>query len=97
MQHFQAAYQLPGVAGAINGTVICMQKPPAKLSGCDSVEYWNYKGHCAMLLLAVVDQALLFTYINTGAPGNIGDAGLYRRYSLYEQMQQELLDCMPVQ
>jgi hypothetical protein len=36
MQNFQAAYQLPGVAGAINGTVIRMQKPPAKLSGGDS-------------------------------------------------------------
>jgi hypothetical protein len=50
-----------------------------------------------MLLLVVADQALLFTYINTGAPGNIGDAGLYLRSSLYAQMQEGLLDCMPVQ
>jgi hypothetical protein len=50
-----------------------------------------------MLLPAVVEQALLFTYVNTGAPRNIGDAGLYRRSSLCAQMQEGLLDCMPVQ
>jgi hypothetical protein len=74
-----------------------MQKPPANLSGGDRDASWSNKGYFSMLLLPVVDHAVLFTYVNTGDPGNTLDSPLYERSSLLVQVQQGLLDCMPVQ
>jgi DDE superfamily endonuclease len=81
---FERDYKLPGCCGAIDGCVIPM-KPTSKQAGGDSDCYWNYKGHPASLLLAVVDSDMCFTYINAGAPGNISDAGQYNRSNLKDR------------
>jgi hypothetical protein len=44
--------------------------------------FWNYEGHPATILLAVVDSDLCSTDINCGAPGNMGDAGFFSRSTL---------------
>jgi hypothetical protein len=74
---FKSKFKLPGCVGTIDGSVIPIRKPPPRLTGGDSDCYWNYHGHCAIMLLAVVNSDMLFTYVNAGAPGNLGDAGLY--------------------
>ena len=73
-----------GCCGAIDGTVIPMKKPSREQAGGDSHCY--YKGHAASLLLEVVDSDLCFTYINAGAPGNVGDAELYKRRNLRDDI-----------
>ena len=79
---FEFEHRLRGCCGAIDGTTIPMRKPTREKAGGDSDCYWNYKGHAASLLLAVVDCDLCFTYINAGSPENIGDAGLYNLSNL---------------
>jgi hypothetical protein len=58
---FQTKYGLPGCMGAIDGSVIPMKKPTHEQAGGDADAYWNYKGHPATLLLAVVNADMLFT------------------------------------
>jgi hypothetical protein len=43
------------------------------------------------MLLAVVSADMLFTYVNAGAPGNLGDAGLYNASRLWKQVNDRLL------
>jgi hypothetical protein len=52
---FKSKFKLPGCVGAIDGSVIPIKKPPASLTGGDSDCYWNYHGHCAIMLLAVAN------------------------------------------
>ncbi|CAN0237523.1 unnamed protein product, partial [Ectocarpus sp. 12 AP-2014] len=47
-------------------------------SGRDRSAYYNYKGFYSVILLAIVDNAGMFRWINCGAPGSAGDAGVWR-------------------
>jgi hypothetical protein len=78
------------VVWAIDGTAVPMQ-PSKEAAGGDTDVYWCYKGYAATLLLGVVDNKMLFTYINVGALGNIGDAGLYGRSMLKRMFDDGLL------
>ena len=53
-----------------------MMKPTSKQSGGDRDAFWIYNGYCSSLLFSIVDAAGSFLYVNAGAPGSIGDAGL---------------------
>ena len=79
---FEKKYQLRGCVGPIDGTAIPMRKPSRHSVGGDSNSFWCYKGYPAILLLAMVDADGLFTYISAGAPGNVGDSGLFSRSAL---------------
>ena len=91
MDEFKAEFRLPGCIGAIDGSLIPMKKPPSKYTGGDSDSFWCWKGHCGILLLAVVDARCRFQYINVGAPGTVGDAGLYAQSELCAQIDVGLL------
>lgn len=94
--NYRMHYKLPGCAGAIDSSIIPMLKPSAYFAGGDGDAYWNYKGHPAQLLLAVVDRDLLFTFINVA--GTAGDSGLYKRSPLYQQSDHDagLLDGLTI-
>ena len=72
MKRFEKMANLPMCCGAVDGTFVRMVKPEHY-----GDLYWCYKQHPAVLLLACVDSRGLFTYVDVGAPGSVGDAAVY--------------------
>jgi hypothetical protein len=91
IEGFRRKSKLPGVAGAIDGTMTMMKKPTASQANLDTDSYYSYKGGIAMLALCVCDADMQFTYANVGAPACVGDAGLYTRFRLKQQVDDGLL------
>jgi hypothetical protein len=94
---FRRKFRLPGVAGAIDGTMIMMKKATASQANPDTDSYYSYKGGIAMLALCVCDADMRFTYANVGAPACVGDAGLYTRSRLKQQVDDGLLSVVKVE
>lgn len=88
---FLARWGLPCVGGAIDGCHIMMKKPKKDEAGGDTDAYYSYKGGVASLLLAVCDADLVFTYVDAGNPATVGDAGLWGRSPLYQDICNGLL------
>ncbi|CAF3068258.1 unnamed protein product [Rotaria sp. Silwood2] len=79
---FLTKYNYPMCLGAIDGTHIAVEPPIG-----EETDYYNYKKHHSIILLAVVESNLKFTYVNVGAPGRCNDAFVYGRSTLYEILQ----------
>lgn len=81
MQKFHQLCFLPGCVGALDGTFIKMEKPTEW-----GDRYFCYKKYCAIILLACVDANGLFTYIHAGTPGQAGDAAIWNKCSLHDDL-----------
>lgn len=68
---FLTNYQYPLCLGALDGTHISITPP----MGFET-DYFNYKKFHSIIMLAVVDANLRFTYVNVGAPGRCNDASV---------------------
>ena len=77
MVDFEALEGLPQCSGAIDGCLIPMQNPPD--SGLFREKYSCYKNFPAINRLAVYDAHLIFTYVDAGHAGSVGDAGAFDR------------------
>ncbi|XP_067299348.1 uncharacterized protein [Pseudorasbora parva] len=82
VQGFKDKWRFPQVAGAIDGTHICITAPPDY-----SADYYNRKGFYSVILQAVVDNKLKFWDINIGWPGRVHDARVFVNSSLYQRGQ----------
>ena len=82
VKDFECLAGLPQCAGADDGTFMRITKP--RVFG-DT--YWCYKQHVAILLLAVVDARGIFTDVNTGGTGSVGDAAAYNTSRLARNVQ----------
>ena len=71
---------LPQCAGAIDGCFIPLKKP----DGPFGLKFWCYTGIFAIILLAVVDHHGIFTNVQIGNPGSVGDAGTFNDSKLCE-------------
>ena len=91
MAEFRDLWQLPGVIGAIDGTLIAMRKPSVKQGGVDTDSWLGYKGSIASLLLAVVSATGRFIYVSAGYPGCFGDAGAFNSSLLKQKLDAGLL------
>jgi hypothetical protein len=96
MNGFKRKYQLPGCLGAIDGSLIPQRKPTKEQANQDADSYYGYKGGIASLLLAVCDADLKFTYVSTGAPACVGDAGLFGRSQLKIRLDEGMLKAVTV-
>lgn len=74
---------LPQTVGAVDGCLIPIKCPP----GAWNFRYHCYKGFDAILLLAVVDSAGMFTYVKSGFPGCIGDAAAWNDCALKDHVE----------
>lgn len=73
---------MPGVIGAIDGTHIPIPGPSH-----DRHAYINRKGFPSIQLQAVCDAKLRFTDIQTGWPGSVHDARVFRNSPLYTLLE----------
>lgn len=78
---FKNKWNYPCCIGALDGKHIALRQPPASGS-----EYFNYKHFFSVLLMAVVDANYKFIYVDVGAPGRAGDAGVYSDCSFREAL-----------
>ena len=70
---FSNKWQFHHTLGCIDGKHIAIRLPRKGGS-----RYYNYKHFHSILLLAVVDANYKFMYIDVGAEGSCGDAGVFR-------------------
>ena len=72
----------PTCIGSLDGTHIAI-KPPLGFE----TDYFNYKKYHSVIMLAVVNSSLLFTYVNIGASRRCNDSSVYSRLSLADVIQ----------
>lgn len=80
VQGFRDRWRFPQVAGAIDGTHICVKAPPHT-----PADYFNRKGHYSVILQGVVDHRMKFWDINIGQPGRVHDARVLALSSLFDR------------
>lgn len=87
---FYQSCNFPRCCGAIDGKHIQIKRPASS-----GAEFFNYKGHYSIVLLALVDANYCFTYVNIGANGRAGDAGVFRDSTLSAALENDLLNFPP--
>lgn len=83
-------YKFPHCVGALDGKHIMILPPPHTAS-----EYFNYKGHFSIVLLAVVDSDYCFTFADIGCPGRISDGGVYNQSVLKQKIDTNAINLPP--
>lgn len=75
---FKNKWQFDQCLGALDGKHVVVQCP------VDSgTEYFNYKGHYSIVLMALVDSNYSFLYVNVGCQGRISDGGVFKNCDLW--------------
>jgi hypothetical protein len=87
MNDFQEFCGLPAVAGAIDGTHICIRKPYV---GPEDYFYFKSSGY-TIQLQAIVDRWKRFLDVAVGMPGSTHDSRVLRRSALYVQAESNTL------
>lgn len=77
IRDFESLCYLPQCCGAVDGTFMKMSKPTEFGDA-----YRCYKGYPAILVLGCVDARGIFSNINAGRPGSVGDAFTFNRSQL---------------
>lgn len=86
-QEFEKKWNYPCCIGALDGKHIAIQQPSHSGS-----EYFNYKHFFSVVLLALVDANYRFIYIDVGASGRAGDAGVFAASSLRKALDDNTLN-----
>ncbi|XP_065191888.1 uncharacterized protein LOC135822976 [Sycon ciliatum] len=81
MIDFQDLCGLPYCAGAIDGTFMEIEKPVAH-----GDVYWCYKKYPSIMILGTVDARGIFTNVNCGRPGSVGDAAAFASSALRQNI-----------
>ena len=82
MTDFEAHCFLPHCAGAIDGTFM-FHKKPSKYG--DS--FWRYKHGHAIIVLGVVDARGIFTFVDVGRAGSVGDSVAWQRCTMRTKVE----------
>lgn len=72
-QEFADKWQFPHAVGAIDWKHINIKAPPNTGS-----EYFNYKKHNSVVLLAIADANAKIISFDLGAPGSMSDGGIFK-------------------
>ena len=79
---FTTKWNFPHCVGAMDGKHVTIVKP-----GKSGSTFLNYKHTFSIVLMAVVDANYKFRYVNIGAQGRIGDAGVFNSCSLSKALE----------
>ena len=83
---FYLRWNFPNCIGALDGKRFKIKKP------ADSGSlYFDYKKNYSIVLLALVDANCRFLFVDLGAPGCCGDAGIWDRCELLKKIDQNCL------
>ena len=91
-KEFSDRWQFHHTLGCIDGKHIPIRSPANAGS-----RFHNYKNFDSIILLAVVDANYKFMFIDVGAEGAAGDAGVFRDCALKKAIDEEILDLPPPQ
>lgn len=83
-------FRFPNCVGALDGKHIMILPPPFTSS-----EYFNYKGHFSIVLLALVDSDYCFMFVDIGCPGRISDGGVYNQSVLRQKIETNGINLPP--
>ena len=89
-EDFSNRWQFHHTLGCIDGKHIAIRSPPNAGS-----RFHNYKNFDSIILLAVVDANYKFRYIDVGAEGAAGDAGVFRDCSFKQAIDDNIFDLPP--
>jgi len=84
---FQKRWQFSQCCGAVDRKQVRIQVPPGTGS-----QYFNYKGFFSVILFAVINAEYDFIYVNIGANGRAGDAGLWNQCSFKNALEEKRLN-----
>lgn len=84
---FYSAWNFSMCLGALDGKRVLIAKP--RNSGS---EYYGYKGHFSMIMLALGDANYKFLYVDVGACGRASDGGVWDKCSLKEAVAKNLIN-----
>ena len=83
MVDFDDLCGVPMCAGALDGTFMGIKKPTEY-----GDTYFCYKKFIALIVLACVDARGIFTSVNAGRPGSVGDSYTYKHSEIYKRIKQ---------
>ena len=84
---FEAKWNYPCYVGSIDGKHIAIKPPPDSGS-----LHFIYKHFVSTVLLALVDANYKFIYVDVGAAGRSGDAGIYGNSTLKHSLDTNRLN-----
>lgn len=84
--NFNSAWNFPNCIGALDGKRFLVIKPSNT-----GAEYYDYKSHHSIIMLALVDAAYKFLYIDVGSQGRASDAGVWDKCTLRKCLEEERL------
>lgn len=90
VQIFEDSWNLPHCVGAIDGKHIVLQAPIN--SGSD---FFNYKSHFSIVLMAAVDANYNFIFADVGSQGRISDGGVFKNTQLFKKIKENSLELPP--
>lgn len=89
-KRFLERWNFPHVLGAMDGKHIRIRKP----NNSGSL-FFNYKKYFSIVLFAMVDADLRFTYMEVGAEGKCSDASLYNNSALISALEHKACNQPP--
>lgn len=87
---FYSSWNFPMCIGAMDGKRFLITKPPNTGS-----EYYDYKTHHSIIMLALVDADYKFMYVDVGAQGRASDASVWDRCNLRAYLEENRLAVPP--
>lgn len=87
---FERIWNMPNCASSVDGKHININCPPKA-----GFEYYNFKGHNSIVLLAACDAHYIFTAIDIGAYGSQSDGGIFAESSFGQRLLNGNLDLPP--
>ncbi|XP_050672980.1 uncharacterized protein LOC126970873 [Leptidea sinapis] len=84
---FEERWNFPHLLGAIDGKHIAITPP----KGCGS-EFYNYKRHHSMVLMAIVDAQYQFLLCDFGTNGRVPDGDVLQNTKFFEMLRNNQLE-----
>jgi hypothetical protein len=79
---YRSKWKFDHCLGALDGKHVVLQSP-ANIG----TEFYYYKGHFSIVLMALVDANCSFLYVDVGCQGKISDGGVFKNCELWKNIE----------